>query len=76
MVHRDIKPHESGACSDGKKHTVKILDFGLAKATSEKKLGGDLDRATARCSAPPITWRRSRFRRSPRRIRADIYSLG
>ena len=42
MVHRDIKPSNLILVHHGKKHTVKILDFGLAKATSEKRLDGDL----------------------------------
>ena len=37
MVHRDIKPHNLILSQRGKKHTVKILDFGLAKATREVK---------------------------------------
>ena len=38
MVHRDIKPQNLILARDGKKHIVKILDFGLAKATSQNRL--------------------------------------
>ncbi|MGL6096156.1 MAG: protein kinase domain-containing protein, partial [Fimbriiglobus sp.] len=33
MVHRDIKPSNLMLLRDGAKHTVKVLDFGLAKPT-------------------------------------------
>jgi serine/threonine protein kinase len=36
MVHRDIKPQNLILSQDTKKQVVHILDFGLAKATSEK----------------------------------------
>src|SRR5258708_36671335 len=39
MVHRDIKPHNLMLTRDGKKQVIKILDFGLAKATSENPIG-------------------------------------
>jgi serine/threonine protein kinase len=42
MVHRDIKPQNLILARHGKKHTVKILDFSLAKATRE---GGADDHA-------------------------------
>src|SRR5262249_44192161 len=35
MVHRDVKPSNLVLTRDGRKQTVKILDFGLAKATSD-----------------------------------------
>src|SRR5438876_11157105 len=38
MVHRDIKPHNLILSREGKRPVVKILDFGLAKATREKGL--------------------------------------
>jgi len=42
MVHRDIKPHNLILSKQDKKHTVKILDFGLAKARSEGETQHDL----------------------------------
>ena len=41
MIHRDIKPQNLILAREGKKHIVKVLDFGLAKATR----GDDLDTA-------------------------------
>ncbi|MGH7226218.1 MAG: serine/threonine-protein kinase, partial [Gemmataceae bacterium] len=38
MVHRDIKPQNLILAREGKKHIVKVLDFGLAKATQEQDL--------------------------------------
>src|SRR5437763_14209337 len=37
LVHRDIKPRNLILAREGKKHVVKILDFGLAKATRENE---------------------------------------
>ena len=39
MVHRDIKPSNLVLVRDGSKHTVKILDFGLAKTRGDKGAG-------------------------------------
>ena len=38
MVHRDIKPSNLILVGEGEKQVVKILDFGLARANSEKCL--------------------------------------
>ncbi len=35
MVHRDIKPSNLMLVTKDRKHQLKILDFGLAKSTSE-----------------------------------------
>jgi hypothetical protein len=76
MVHRDIKPHNLILARDGKKHVVKILDFGLAKATSEKKLATDLT-GEGRMLGTPDTMAPEQIQDAATAdIRADIYSLG
>ena len=42
VIHRDIKPGNLMLFPDGNRHIVKILDFGLAKATSEKAIDAGL----------------------------------
>jgi serine/threonine protein kinase len=77
MVHRDIKPQNLILAREGKRHVVKILDFGLAKATREHEgtghglTGTGMMLGTPQYMAPEQT-------RNPAAadIRADIYSLG
>ncbi len=77
MVHRDIKPSNLMLSVEAGKHTVKILDFGLAKANREEsstvhqltvpgQLGG-----THEYMAPEQALDAASVD-----IRADIYSLG
>ena len=67
MVHRDIKPHNLILARQGNKHIVKVLDFGLAKATQRGgNDDGEPDRRRARCSARRTTSPRSRRWTPPR----------
>jgi len=54
LIHRDIKPGNLMVSGKGDKATVKILDFGLAKATREQKVDSKLTSAD-RPWAPPTT---------------------
>jgi serine/threonine protein kinase len=42
MVHRDIKPSNLMLAREGNKPVIKVLDFGLAKGTSEGLVEGGL----------------------------------
>jgi serine/threonine protein kinase len=76
MVHRDIKPQNIILAREGKKHIIKILDFGLAKARSEGRTQLDLTGVGQALGTPaympPEQWLDS----ARADIRADIYSLG
>jgi serine/threonine protein kinase len=77
MVHRDIKPDNLMLAREGKKHVVKILDFGLAKATREKEnkqhnLTGD----GKMMGTPDYIAPEQILDAAKADIRADVYSLG
>jgi serine/threonine protein kinase len=76
MVHRDIKPHNLILARVGKKHMVKILDFGLAKAASEKKMERDLTGQGRMLGTPDYMAPEQILDAASADIRADIYSLG
>ena len=76
MVHRDIKPHNLILARAGKKHSVKILDFGLAKASSEKKVDTRITQFGAMLGTPDYIAPEQILDAATADIRADIYSLG
>jgi serine/threonine protein kinase len=76
MVHRDIKPNNLMLAIEGKKHTVKILDFGLAKATSEKGAETGLTKSGQMLGTPDYVAPEQTLNAQQADIRADIYSLG
>ncbi|HEY7326128.1 MAG TPA: family 16 glycoside hydrolase [Gemmataceae bacterium] len=76
MVHRDIKPQNLILAREGKKHIVKVLDFGLAKATSEKKEDTGLTGEGKMLGTPDYIAPEQSLDAAKADIRADIYSLG
>jgi serine/threonine protein kinase len=75
LVHRDIKPSNLILSRD-KKQIVKILDFGLAKATSEKRVEGGLTGEGKMLGTPDYVAPEQTLDAQQADIRADIYSLG
>ena len=76
MVHRDIKPSNLILSKDGKKPVVKILDFGLAKMTSEVGFARDLTGSNKMMGTPDYIAPEQILDAAKADIRADIYSLG
>ena len=76
MVHRDIKPANLIVASEGKKPIVKVLDFGLAKVTSEGQADGGLTREGQMLGTPEYIAPEQIRDAQSADIRADIYSLG
>jgi serine/threonine protein kinase len=76
MVHRDIKPANLILARDGQKAIVKLLDFGLAKVTSEGEADSGLTREGQMLGTPDYIAPEQIRDAQSADIRADIYSLG
>jgi len=76
MVHRDIKPSHLIVARQGKRPVVKILDFGLAKATREEPADTNLTREGQMLGTPDYIAPEQSLNATRADIRADIYSLG
>ena len=76
LIHRDIKPHNLMLTHDGKARLVKVLDFGLAKATREEKVDGGLTSEGQALGTPDYIAPEQIVNALDVDIRADLYSLG
>jgi hypothetical protein len=76
MVHRDIKPSNLMLARQGTRPVVKILDFGLAKATQEGPIDAGLTREGQMLGTPDYIAPEQSLNAQKADIRADIYSLG
>jgi serine/threonine protein kinase len=76
LVHRDIKPSNLILAREGRRAVVKVLDFGLAKATSEGPLDKSLTHEGQMLGTPDYIAPEQSLDATKADIRADIYSLG
>jgi serine/threonine protein kinase len=76
LVHRDIKPGNLMVTRSGHKATIKILDFGLAKASREQEANGALTYKGQALGTPDFIAPEQIVNAPDVDIRADIYSLG
>jgi hypothetical protein len=76
MVHRDIKPGNLMLTHLGKRAQIKVLDFGLAKATREAPADGGLTNPGQALGTPDYMAPEQIRDAQKADIRADIYSLG
>ncbi len=76
MVHRDIKPQNLILAREGRKHIVKVLDFGLAKVMREKTDDASLTGEGKMLGTPDYIAPEQTLDAAKADIRADIYSLG
>ena len=75
MIHRDVKPHNLMLAKHGKKHVVKVLDFGLAKMTGGPDANG-LTAAGQMLGTPDYVAPEQTVDAAKADIRSDVYSLG
>ncbi len=76
LVHRDIKPANLMLTRKGDKAMIKVLDFGLAKATREEKVDNALTSEGQALGTPDYIAPEQILNAPSADIRADIYSLG
>ncbi|MFL5245177.1 MAG: protein kinase domain-containing protein [Gemmataceae bacterium] len=76
MVHRDIKPQNLILAREGKKHVIKVLDFGLAKVVREGGESFELTGHGQMLGTPDYIAPEQTLDATHADIRADIYSLG
>jgi len=76
MVHRDIKPSNLILARQGQRAVVKVLDFGLAKATREGPVDMSLTHEGQMLGTPDFIAPEQSIDATKADIRADIYSLG
>ncbi len=76
LVHRDIKPGNLMFSRKGGKATVKVLDFGLTKATREETVDTSLTSHGQALGTPDYIAPEQILDSSRADIRSDIYSLG
>jgi serine/threonine protein kinase/tetratricopeptide (TPR) repeat protein len=76
MVHRDIKPSNLMLTRQGNRAVIKVLDFGLAKITSESPADRSLTHEGQMLGTPDFIAPEQIIDARRADIRADIYSLG
>jgi len=76
LVHRDIKPSNLILAKQQRRAVVKVLDFGLAKATREGPVEKGLTHEGQMLGTPDYIAPEQSLDATKADIRADIYSLG